>query len=422
MTSERITYLFEQYQTKRATQQEIEELFVWVRHPDHEAEVLSYFVGLIRTGPVMELNAQEWEPVLSNILTVLKEEETLEEEVPRRAGFFRWWMAAAAVLLLTLAGWWLFERETPVAEAPVATQQIKNDIKPPVDKAVLTLADGRTVVLDSSLSGSLATEGSVEVRRLANGEIVYGAPATAAEVVYHTITNPKGSQVVSLVLADGSRVWLDAASSIRYPTAFIGKERRVEISGQAYFEIAHNTAQPFTVKVPPLTAGNREGMEVQVLGTRFNVNSHMDEATIRTTLLEGRVRISTPKGRNTHILRPGQQAVFIDDARFTVETTPDLEQVMAWKEGRFQFSGTGLREVMRQLERWYDVEVVYEGGGPSPAARDDKGLARDDKGLTFSGAVSRMSNMSEVLRMLELTGAVGFEVSGRRVVVREGKR
>jgi len=230
----------------------------------------------------------------------------------------------------------------------------------------------------------------------ADGGIIYDGALRQAQgdIQYNTLTNPKGSKVVDMTLSDGTRVWLNAGSSVTYPVAFVGKERKVTIDGEAYFEVTHNVAMPFKV-----SKGN---MEVTVLGTHFNVNAYDDDAIIKVTLLEGSVRASTGSAGQSVIIRPGEQALAIDNGKLTIEKGIDLDAVMAWKNGRFQFEGVGIDEVMKQVGRWYDVEVVYEA---------------KPKEQHFRGGIARDVEASKLFKMLEATGAVHFRIEGRKVIV-----
>ena len=256
------------------------------------------------------------------------------------------------------------------------------------DNAILTLSDGTTIVLDSAANGTLAKEGAMQIAKQ-NGQISYTGTAKAAVPVYNTISTARGNQY-QVVLADGSNVWLNAASSIRFPAAFSGSERRVQITGEAYFEVAHNAAAPFKVDV--------NGMEITVLGTHFNVNAYSDEASVKTTLLEGAVKLA--KGTAAGVLKPGQQAALGNDGKFAIRSDVDLDETVAWKNGVFIFNRRSLQNIMRQISRWYDVEVVYEG----------------NPGGTFSGVVSRQENISQVLKIMEVNG-VRFKLDGRKIIV-----
>ena len=280
--------------------------------------------------------------------------------------------------------------------AGVRPAALKNDVAPGKAGAILTLADGTTVVLDSLGNGLVATQNGAKVL-LHNGQLAYNTNGAApAEMTYNTMATPKGRQF-QLVLPDGTKVWLNAASSLRYPTAFAGSERTVEITGEAYFEVAKlvssSTGQrvPFRVKVNNQTT-------IEVLGTHFNINSYDDEKTVNTTLLEGSVRIVS--GAEKAILKPGQQA---QAGASQIKIVPDanVEKVMAWKNGVFDFQDASLEEVMRELQRWYNIDVVYEKGIPQ---------------LEFIGKMGRDLTLANVLSGLEMS-KVHFRIEGRKLVV-----
>jgi hypothetical protein len=266
------------------------------------------------------------------------------------------------------------------------------DIKPPQSsRATITLANGHKIYLDSTAKGILIRQGNVKLQKLADGEIIYSGSSTNTE--YNTLTNPRGSRPVTMTLTDGTKVWLNAGSSLTYPVAFTGKERKVEITGEAYFEVSRNTSRPFTVKKV------QDDASILVLGTHFNVNAYDDEAVMKITLLEGAVKVS--KGTNSSLLTPGQQAE-LKDGSIRLINDADMDEVMAWKNGKFQFGEkTDIETIMRQLARWYDVETEYRG----------------KVNRHFWGSISRDANVSQVLKMLETTGIVHFKIEGRKVIV-----
>lgn len=438
--TERIHYLFERYDRQLATAAETEELFLLLEDPANQEPIIDLFLEGLQAEAEVELVRADWDPVVQTILTALpKEDSQPDRRAHGTVRMFRWAAAAAAVFILGVAGWILVTRTHKPAAPLTAEQRFKNDVQPGTNRPVLTLADGRTVVLDSAQSGALATEGTVKVKRLANGEIVYDASVPTKEVRYNTITNPKGSKVVSLTLADGSKVWLDAASSITYPTAFVGEERKVEVKGQAYFEITHvsrysrgNTSpNPSRATDHPLQRGRASaqpfivemnGAQVRVLGTHFNVMAFEGEKEVQVTLLEGSVEVSQKsKVKSKNLpggglaqekvrIQPGEQAVLSfdksqDKGVLTIDHSPDIAQVMAWKEGVFRFEGATITSIMKQLERWYDVQVVYE----------------DRPTDTFVSTIPRDVPASQVFKILETTGRVKFRIEGKRVVVMSPK-
>jgi ferric-dicitrate binding protein FerR (iron transport regulator) len=304
----------------------------------------------------------------------------------------------AALLVLAAAGtffWASVRREkavTRIKEAP----SWQADIAPGGNKATLTLADGRNIVLDSTRNGAITRQGSAKVMKLDDGRLAYaarapmGSDAEPAMVAYNILSTPRGGRY-KVSLSDGSNVWLNAASSVRYPTVFSGKERVVEITGEAYFEVKKDPDMPFIVKV--------NGAEVRVLGTDFNVMAYKDEEDWRTTLVNGAVIVR--EGSSTGVLKPGEQAVMRPSEGVKLAKDPDLEEALAWKNDLFSFNNADIHAVMRQLSRWYDVDISYEGNVVQH----------------FNGDVPRAVNVSRVLKMLELTGGVHFRIEGKQIVV-----
>ena len=301
-------------------------------------------------------------------------------------------VAASVIGVLLVSAFLFFNKigSKEIVKAEVNNQRFKNDVPPGGDKALLTLADGSTIVLDEAQNGTLAQQGNSKVIKL-DGKILYDpANKNSKEVVYNTISTPNGGQY-QLELPDGSQVWLNATSSIHFPTAFIGKERRIEITGEAYFEIAKNRDMPFIVTV--------NDAEVQVLGTHFNINAYGDEDNIKTTLLEGSVKFVN--GDNTNLLKPGQQSQLTKNGIVNVVSDVNVEEVVAWKNGLFAFDNASIEKVMRQLSRWYDVEIEYSG-------------KTDD---LFIAEMRRNIKLSDALKALELTGKVRFDIRGKKIIV-----
>jgi ferric-dicitrate binding protein FerR (iron transport regulator) len=312
-------------------------------------------------------------------------------------------IAVAAVVIFLVAGYYLYV--APISNKRVAESikisSINNDIAPGGNKAVLTLADNSVIVLDNIKNGALAQQGNVTISKLADGQLAYlSSNEKSTEVLYNLITTPRGGQY-QLILADGSKVWLNAASSIRFPTRFNGTERKVEISGEAYFEVTKNAAIPFKVYIK---TSDGEDEIVEVLGTHFNINSYGDEFDIKTTLLEGSVKVS--KGKNRQTLTPGQQADLKNNGLLYLIKDANIDEVMAWKNGKFQFDeATDLVTIMKQIARWYDIEIEYKEKITSH----------------IGGSISRDVNISEVLEMLEMTGTLKFQINGKKVIVQPKK-
>jgi len=327
---------------------------------------------------------------------------------------YRW--AAAAVLLLLTGGAWIYLAGIHASSATAHNHSKTSDATPGSSKAFLTLSDGRTIVLDSTATGELVLQGNTKVMKVDSGSLTYQAssspnqppaakspaPETAnpPSETYNTITTPRGGQY-QVRLSDGTKVWLNAASRLKFPTAFNGKQRVVELTGEAYFEVAKETV-PFIVHVPPADRGTAAvPLDITVLGTHFNVNAYQDEPVAKATLLEGSIRIS--KGAGSNLLQPGQQAVADNGSTLIqLNNDADLDEAVAWKNGMFIFNSLSLEAIMRQMERWYDVEVRYEG---------------NIKKTSFNGQISRYSNAAKMLDMLQTTGEIHFTIENRTITV-----
>lgn len=295
---------------------------------------------------------------------------------------------SAAVLILAIAGTYLLKQQNytkPTETVPVIT----TSIPPGTNKATLTLADGKHIILDSTTNGQLAIQGNTTITKNTEGQIAYNANGTAP-ALQNTLTTPRGGQY-QLILPDGTKVWVNAASSITYPTAFTGKERKISIKGEAYFEIAQNKNQPFIVEV-------QQGPQVQVLGTQFNINAYTDEPSIRTTLISGSVKVQY---NNSSLILKQEQQAKAENHRLTLNPEPNIDETLAWKNGSFLFHRAPLDIVMRQLSRWYDIDIVYTNGIPA---------------IPFEGEMKRDLNLSEVLNILRKM-EVHCKMDGRRLIV-----
>jgi len=382
MNKEQAQELFEKYKLGICTPEEKLLLERWyleesVRQPMPEAP---------------EDPSKEEQIIWNRILEILPAE-------PKILRLRKWYsIAAAAAILIFLSIGLYFVVNKPVQQQIAGNQIHKNDIGPGGNKAILTLADGKEIVLTGARNGLLATQRNTEIKKTEDGKIIYTngqslSDKSSANVQYNTITTPRGGQY-QVTLPDGSRVFLNAASSLIYPTVFAGNERKVTLTGEAYFEVAHNSHQPFRV--------SSNGQTVEVLGTHFNINAYSDERLIKTTLLEGSVRVS--RGQKTVVLKPGQQAQISDrdtDSDISIISDADIEEAVAWKNGLFILDDH-IQPVMRLISRWYDVDVIYDGAAP------------DD---IFGGEVPRFQNISEVLKVLQLTKKVHFKIEGRTIIV-----
>lgn len=352
---------------------------------------------------ISQLQNEEWaaEELSPELLQRLEQRIPLIFAAPAPKGIIRsivgnkWVRYAAALIVLVglaIGAQQLFNKEKTPDTKPLTEADLLQQIEPGRDGAILTLVDGSQLLIDSMGNGLLTTQNGKQLL-LRNGQLVYdGNIETIGDVGYNTMSTPKGRQF-KLVLPDGTKVWLNAASSIRYPIAFTGDTREVEITGEAYFEVAHQKMKPFRVQM-------HDGSQVEVLGTHFNINAYDNEASINTTLLEGSVRVI---GRNGNmLLKPGQQAQSRPSGNITLQNQVNIEQVMAWKNGLFDFQDARLEEVMRQLERWYDIEVTYESGIPD---------------LEFYGKMGKDLSLETVLNGLKKSNVKFRMEEGRKLVV-----
>lgn len=307
------------------------------------------------------------------------------------------YLAAACLALIVAGVASIFYKNSPTLNfSDLSSINAEKDIPPGGNKAILTLADGKTIVLNEVADGELAKAGGMLIRKTGNGQLIYEVTAgqsTAAGYTYNTISTPKGG-TYQVILPDGTKVWLNAASSLKFPTSFTAmKERKIELSGEAYFEVTKDVKHPFIV--------HTDKQEIEVLGTHFNISSYADESFLKTTLFEGSVKVSNLEktGSLPVVLKPGQQSIL---AKGEIKVGQvDIDEVLAWKNGLFVFNDEPLEHIMKKVSRWYDVEVVYEPGL--------------DKNKRFGGSVSRFDKVSKVLRQLELTGGVHFKVEEGRI-------
>jgi len=397
--------LIEKYMNNNCSKEELEQILNGaIKESDELFEALKF------QWSTLEENAlpgdSHWDKLFSSMMDHAKEATLSEQQQSKEkrasetyliGGSRRRWMvriAAAAVVFFGLfATIFLISRHDHQQIAQHARNKPSmDDIAPGGNRAILTLANGKKIILDTASNGTVAQQGGIKVIKI-GGQLSYSLKSNSPEVLYNTITTPKGGQY-QLTLSDGSRVWLNAASSLHFPAAFSGKERKVELTGEGYFEVAHNKEKPFIV-----TANN---MDVQVLGTRFNINAYSDENSIKTTLLEGSVRIS--KGNTTRIMIPGDQASMDNlTGEITIKKDADLDEAVAWKNGKFIFQSADIKSIMRQLEKWYDVNVVY-----------DRNVTDEE----FVGSISRQVNISQILDMLKKAGSIDFVIKGRTVIVK----
>lgn len=302
---------------------------------------------------------------------------------------YRWMAAAALTGLLGICAF-LLNYHKPKPQAPLAA--VNRVLTPGGNKATLTLDDGRRIVLDGAANGTIAKQGAIAIVKLDNGKIAcQGTGDIGGAIYYNTLETPRGGEY-QITLPDGTKVWLNSASSIKYPNAFAGKDRRVEITGEAYFDVEEDKSKPFIV--------SSRGMQTQVLGTEFDLMAYADEEAIKATLVKGSVSVMA-EGQARRI-RPGQQAIAVNSGHSIRVEQADISRTIAWKNGEFDFEGADIPTIMRQVARWYDVEVLYKG---------------DISGIRLSGVVSRRERADQLLLALERTKEVEFKVEGKRITV-----
>ena len=314
-------------------------------------------------------------------------------------------MVAAAVLLAVVCMAWLYiiinRNGKQVAVIDMATKKTTQDIAPGGNKAVLTLANGSTIILDSAHNGLIAEQGKTAINKKQDGELEYKGTTSHVELdaSYNIVTTPRGGQY-QLTLPDGSKVWLNAASSLKFPVSFTGNNRAVQLTGEAYFEVAHVTMPGSAVSMPFVVQVNN-GMKVHVLGTHFNIMAYEEEKEAKTTLLHGKVKVVYGQEQAVE-LQPGEQAQLAGTGgKLLVQKDANVAEAVAWKNGLFKFGHTDLKSVMRQMARWYDVQIEYTPNVPEKY---------------FTGEISRKLNASEVLSVIEFAG-VHCRIEGKKIIV-----
>lgn len=409
-SEERYQELAEKWLNKTINPQEREEFTLWYNSgQDNDINLPKDFAG----------NDQELKKRIFSGVT-----QNISDPVLPSAYKFQRWFAAAAIIMVVFSAGLYFYSDNKVVDQFVSKQTITEpklaspskmvtavpekqkirvtevkDIEAGDNKAILTLGDGTKIILDDAQNGILANQGGNSILKTAEGELIYSfsnetsnqsTERKADNIIFNTIETPKGGKF-QVILPDGSKVWLNAASSLRFPTAFSGSKRHVELKGEAYFEVAHDDSKVFEV--------NTRNQVVQVLGTHFNINAYSDEPTVNTTLLEGSVRVSDLRTNISQLLKPGEQSKLSE--RIEVINVKNTSEAVAWKEGYFQFDEADIKTVMRQIERWYDVSVIYEGEVPN---------------YRFGGEIERSLSLLQVLKILEKT-KVHFRLEGREVIV-----
>jgi ferric-dicitrate binding protein FerR (iron transport regulator) len=406
---ERFAYLFRLYVKKRCTVSEKQELMGYIHSGNYDSllkQLISEQLEQSSEGFSFLFHYPEKEMEDDAIETFAKIQGRLySRKVKRR----RWIMIAATLLFFLTSGVWLMTDHTGKQQTIANSQKVlsKNEIPPGSNKALLTLANGKTIALDSVHIGQMVIQGNRRIRKIGSGLLSYRSGKAVEggigkSVHYNTLSTPRGGQY-RLILPDGSKVWINSASSIKFPTAFNGNYREVEMQGQCYFEIAKNPSKPFKVTISSSGLGQK-GAEVLVLGTHFDVMAYPDEPEMNISLLEGSVKVKTAGDeRKEVVIVPGQQAQVNKEGQIKLAEHVDMEAVVAWKDGFFEFGNTSLPVIMRQLARWYGIEIVYQ--------------QQTNAHKRFGGIISRNLPLSEILRMLEANG-VHCQLQGHKLIVK----
>lgn len=391
MDKGRLQKLLEEYFNDTIDSHDCDELLKYIDQTDP-----ALFSGMIDTlvrdredGPVFEDEQRKriYERIQSDPRLFVKQLKFYQK------GWFR----IAAILIVFFSFVFYFintKKPDPDSDKKLAIKGTKEMIVPGTKRAILTLSNGKKIALDHTGAGQLAEESGVEIKKTEKGEIIYNTSAQhakSAAVAYNKIETPRGGEY-QVVLPDGTRVWLNSASALSYPTVFSGNTRDVSLTGEAYFEVVKNGNEPFQVHV--------NGTTVQVLGTHFNITSYADEPHVTTTLLEGAVKVV--KNDHQALLKPGQKAV-IGNASDQINISPaDISEIIAWKNGYFLFRDEDIKSIMRKISRWYDIDVEYRGN------------VSEHK---FGGTFYRSKSFGELLHYLEKLGPLHFKIEGRRIIV-----
>lgn len=392
MDKERILFLLDRHAEGIASQEEENELDQWL-------ETFS------NSNSTFRFDESEREQLTETMLRQLHEETAAIKVLPlgnkRKSSLWKWMAAAAAVgFFIALAGYYLLQNRQNLL-SDIAHKELQ-DVAPGGNHAILTLANGRQILLDSASNGQLASQAGVKVIKLDSGMLYLAGTGNQKGLMqYNTLTTPRGGQY-KLILPDHTQVWLNAESKIRFPIMFAAEKREVEMEGEAYFEVAKayttvsgsnsGKLKPFLVH-----SGNQE---VEVLGTHFNIDAYPDEKSIKTTLFEGKVRVNNTTGKNV-LLNPGQQAVN-STGNLKITVPEDLDAVVAWKNGLISFEGSDVGTLLQQIGRWYDVEIEYEKGVPEG---------------TLTGDISRYTSLSNVAKILDMNG-IRCTIKGRKLIIK----
>lgn len=401
LNNERLQFLLKSLANNEISEEELNELSALLENPENNELINSELQDIWNNTPVNSISDIDNDAYLNIVSDARFDNSNGKKKhvfltIKKNPWFLR---VAALILLVSSVALGLYLVKDSNTSIPLnnqtelaANHPIKN-LNP--NRATLTLSDGRQIILDEAVNGELAKEEHAVISKTEDGQIIYNLSALAKEnekgkSVYNTISTPKGGNY-QLILPDGTKVWLNAMSSLKFPAVFTGNDRKVELTGEGYFEVAKNKAKPFFV-----TAGDAT---IKVLGTHFNVSAYKDENNIKTTLLEGSVKVGNKA--NAGVLKPGQQAEFAGASSINIKEV-NTDDIMAWKNGYFIFRDEPIQSIMQKISRWYDIDVSYNG---------------DMRGKEFGGKYLKTNSLSELLESLELTGTINFKIEGRRVTV-----
>ncbi|MCZ4223675.1 FecR family protein [Pedobacter rhodius] len=388
MNKAEVEKLLEKYRDGLCTEQEKALVESW-----HLSE-LSEKKSELNHNDIIEARTQIWQAIEA------------KTELKSRKNYTLWLKVASAAVVLFFIGFVINNQIKKQIKGQSLAKNKQEIIKPGGNKAILTLADGSKISLSDATNGVIANQAGINITKTKNGELIYTVVSTTAEKtknLYNTIETPRGGQY-QINLPDGTKVWLNAESSLKYPTAFNNEERLVQLKGEAYFEVTklltkNGSRVPFKVNSE---IGEGRNQQVEVLGTHFNINAYLNEPNNKTTLLEGKVRILNLSSLASDILKPGQQSLIAASSPAVLIKNVDAEDAVTWKDGFFSFNDENLQTIMNKISRWYNVDIAYRG-------------AKMDK--LFGGRISRFNSVNEVLETLQATGDVHFKIEERRILV-----
>lgn len=380
--NQQILDILAKYEAGTITEDELQQLEDWYASFEANPDLIDSLSAEERAVRKKQLQQKIFDQIGSEIASAVK--------MPQKRFFLnpgnRLWQAAASLVLICALSFYIFQKQT---DKPSSAEELSSNINPATDQATLTLGNGEKILLDNSKNGELSAEGNIHINKLKPGNLVYTASKKVSKVHTNTLSTPRGGRY-QLTLADGTQVWLNAQSSITYPSAFQGTSREVTITGEVYFEVAHNAAMPFRVK--------SENQLIEVLGTYFNVNTYNAKSSAKTTLLSGSIALTNSHQRI--ILKPGEQGIVAAHAMSVKNVDP--AEVIAWKEGYFDFTAADIGSVIDELGRWYNVDIHYNG----TATKE-----------TFTGRIPRSWPFEKVLNLLKTFKSIQVEMQGRRLIV-----